>query len=249
MSIVRGCGTRVSGGVYVETLTGPNGHPVECFVKDPPIPLDVNAIGLGHVGVKLIERNGVYHIFDWVGEGYYPNVTDFIEEVRKFGASRRLPKTLDFSKLTEQSTLVLVHSRGAWTESGATFDQMTAMMKETNDDHHPPQLCPEIVKSMHHGVFSSEHLPCSSLWWYDHDADNSQEKASGILYKREMPSLAYSAVVRPWLMPSYIPAIFMILPIHQIAIVRDSGTGSHNDTHEKINGQLEGRVPLEFVDD
>jgi hypothetical protein len=99
--------------VYFETMLAPagEGHPVECFIKDPPMLLDTQAIGLTPIGTKIISMNGVNHVFDWVGTSHYPNVADFVEEVRRFGASRRAAQNIDFSLLSPDSMLVLVHSR------------------------------------------------------------------------------------------------------------------------------------------
>jgi hypothetical protein len=99
MQPVRGCGTRVKGGIYAECKLSPFGMPIEHFLIDPPNPIP-DDLGLTPVGVKLFERDGVFHILDWVGSAHYKNVADFIEETRNFGASRRLSKSTDFSKLT-----------------------------------------------------------------------------------------------------------------------------------------------------
>ncbi len=107
--VARGCAPRKSGGVYFECGFSPSGQPVEHFLCDPPVLVD--DWHLSPVGVQLIERNGVTHIVDWVGSMHYPNVADFIEEVRRFGLSRRLSSKLDFSRITPQTRILLVHQR------------------------------------------------------------------------------------------------------------------------------------------
>lgn len=240
----RGCGTRVLGGVYVETMLGPNGHPLECFMKDPPIALDVNSIGLSSIGVRIVEQNGTTYIFDRVGSQHYPNVADFIEEVRRFGASRRLSKTLDFDKLGPDSKLVLVHDR-------ARYD-MTDSMREvmTLDEVRVAQQCPMIVKSMHDEmVFDIQtHLArhqCARHFWYDIDIPKGG--AAGMPIEMQMSSFTYRACTRVE-MPKYAPGIFLVLPIHRIAVVRDPGTDSHVETIEHITEKLSGSIPLEIVD-
>lgn len=109
MSVVRGCGKRKTGGCYAETELSSNGLPLDVFLIDPPIPVAEGAVK--KVGVQLIERDGVWHILDWVGEEHYPTVPDFVEEMRRFGMSRRLPKTLDFSRLSARSRVLLVHAK------------------------------------------------------------------------------------------------------------------------------------------
>src|SRR5436305_411760 len=45
----------------------------------------------------------------WIGAEFYPYVSDYIEEVRRFGASRKLNPNLDFSQLTRWSRMILIH--------------------------------------------------------------------------------------------------------------------------------------------
>jgi len=108
--VVRGCGRRIPGGIYFETGLSPFGVPITEFLWDPPVPLE-DPRDVAAIGTQLQERDGVFHILDWVGEIHYPNVTDFIEEVKRFGLSRRLAETHDFSKLSSQSRILLIHPR------------------------------------------------------------------------------------------------------------------------------------------
>src|SRR5512134_804276 len=110
---MRGCGKRVAGGIYAECPLSSGGRPIEDFLIEPPVKVDPNEIGLSPIGVKLIERKDGVHVLDWVGKEGYPNVADFVEEVRHLGLSRRLPKTLDFTKITANSLIVLLHEN-AW---------------------------------------------------------------------------------------------------------------------------------------
>lgn len=240
--IERGCGTRVKGGVYIETMLGPNGCPLECFMKDPPIAIDADAIGLSHIGSRIVERNGVTYVFDWVGESFYPNVTDFIEEVRRYGASRRMSANLDWSKLSPESKLVLVHSR-------AVYD-MTDQMREVIQLYHS-QICPLATKMFHDGLQNVNIFThgatqqCARHWWYDHD--QQEQLTAGETYTRTMPSFEYKAVTRVQT-PTYAPGIFLVLPIHRVAVVRDEGTDSHVQTIEKVSDKLGGAFPVELVD-
>lgn len=109
----RGCGeSRVHGGIYMESgITNSSTNPISKWICDPIIPLDVQKFGLSSVGVKLVEIEGVTHIFDWIGESHYPLATDFIEEAIAKGISRRISKTTDFSKLSNESNIFLVHPK------------------------------------------------------------------------------------------------------------------------------------------
>jgi len=45
----------------------------------------------------------------WIGAEHYPYVSDYLEEVRRFGASRKLNPNLDLSQLTRWSRMLLIH--------------------------------------------------------------------------------------------------------------------------------------------
>lgn len=108
----RECGPgRQEGHIYAECGFGPNGSPIEHFLIDHPIPVNPAQLGISTQGVTLIERQGVWHIVDFVGESHYPYPQDFIEEARAIGVSRKLPRTSDFAKLTPESTLILIHPK------------------------------------------------------------------------------------------------------------------------------------------
>ena len=65
----RGCGSRKKGCVYLECPLSDSGLPIEHFIVDPPLDIDLTAYGVTPVGVKLFERNGVWHVLDWVAVG------------------------------------------------------------------------------------------------------------------------------------------------------------------------------------
>lgn len=111
--VQRGCGTRKMGGVYFESGSGKNGYPLEYFILDRPQLLDAAALGLSDIGVKLIEdpSTGVYHVLDIVGQEHYPNFADFLEEVRRFGLSRRASLSVEFQKLTAESRILIAHKK------------------------------------------------------------------------------------------------------------------------------------------
>src|SRR5205823_11234312 len=106
----RGCGYRQPGGAYFAIPLGPGGRPIEEFLIDPPIVIDPARLGLASVGVTLIERDGVTHVLDIVGREHYPTVAAFIDEARRLGVSRRAPRTIDFSRITPASRLLLAHA-------------------------------------------------------------------------------------------------------------------------------------------
>jgi hypothetical protein len=94
------------------------GAPLESFLVDPPRIVDAQELGLNPRGVRLVEIGGTWHILDWVGSKHYPFITDFLEETRRLGVSRKVSDQLDFSKLSKDSRMLFVHVHGAITNGG-----------------------------------------------------------------------------------------------------------------------------------
>jgi hypothetical protein len=78
----RQCGYRKKGGVYPTVPTSEDGAPIEMSLLDPPLPIELDALGVAPRGVHLTEKEGVWHVFDVVGQDNYPNVCDVIVEAR-----------------------------------------------------------------------------------------------------------------------------------------------------------------------
>ncbi len=209
IAIARGCGTRKQGGIYFETGLSPYGQPLEYFIADPPILVD--NWNLSALGVQLIARQGITHIVDWVGSKHYPNVADYLEEVRRFGLSRRLAKTLDFSRLTKQTRILLVHAR-AWVENFTAYGEWTC---PKDFSHHLPEVLrhePEADKRM-----------CAGVWWQDIEGGVPQE-GDPLLIQREMPSFSYTGRRCPeGVKPQYRPAIFASFPCTRLVVVKGQG--------------------------
>ncbi len=120
--VERGCGERVPGGMYLESALSPYGRPLEEFLIDPPLPVPD---GLDIINKPLLwprtlpsgdpvcdaDEQPIYDVLIWVGGEYYPYCPDFVEEVRRYGASRRLNPNLDLSRLSRWSRMILVHPR------------------------------------------------------------------------------------------------------------------------------------------
>lgn len=118
--VPRGCGDREPGGVYAECGLSPRGRPLEEFLIDPPLPVPA---GLDLVnkpqtwqrmlpsGEPALDEEGlpIYDLLIWVGAEHYPYCPDFLEEVKRYGASRRLNPNLDLSLLSGSSRMVLAH--------------------------------------------------------------------------------------------------------------------------------------------
>jgi hypothetical protein len=111
--VERGCGQRVASGIYAECGLGRGGRPLEDFLVDSPLPLPdgLDRRGLANKAqVWEDPRSGVSHLVIWIGAEHYPYVADYVEEVRRYGASRRVGSMVDVSKLTPgASRMILVH--------------------------------------------------------------------------------------------------------------------------------------------
>ncbi len=118
--VPRGCGDREPGGVYAESALSPWGRPLEEFLIDPPLPIPegldlVNKPQLWQrmlpSGEPVLDGEGlpIYDLLIWVGREHYPYVPDYLEELKRYGASRRLNANLDLSLLSQSSRMILAH--------------------------------------------------------------------------------------------------------------------------------------------
>ncbi len=107
-SIIRGCGKRVEGGLYACVGQSPYGKPVEDFLFDPPKEW-LN----GPFRAPIIHSDkGINHIIMYVGEENYPYLSDFIEETKMYGISKRIPINFDVKQITPfESRLLIVHPK------------------------------------------------------------------------------------------------------------------------------------------
>jgi len=201
--VARGCGRRVKRGIYAELGLSPFGRPVEDFLMDPPVALP-EGLELAPQGVTFIERDGVTHLIDWVGSTHYPNIADFVEEIRRFGLSRRLPQNIDFGRLSVASRLIFVHARAFIEDAGARQGYRAP------DD--APFVCLRDIEAHQKGT---EEM-CASMWWEDVEGVNED----GV---REMPSFEYTPRrPRPEVEArTYRPGIFGSFPIGRLVVVND----------------------------
>lgn len=218
----RSCGTRQPGGVYAETGMSPHGSPVEDFIVDPHLPFDVAKAGLTARGVQLVEIDGVYHVFDIVGKKYYPNVADYVEEVRRMGASRRLASNLDFSKLGPGSKLVLLHEK--------------AIIE--NHGEYPVPHCPK-------GLEHPEGEMCAGHWWQDFAEKDLDEAIPGLGRARSFLHFAYRAAARPKdVEPVYRHGIFMMLPISNLAVIKGRNETEEQKANKNYQAALNSGIPV-----
>lgn len=240
--LVRGCGTRKKGGIYAEVPLSPFGMPLEHFLFDPPVIVNAGDLGITPVGVKLLKRanEDVYDVYDIVGADSYPNVADFVEEVRRFGISRRLTSSLDFSLLTDKSKIILMHSK-AFIVNPDDFHPMDFTPREGNKPAPGCQFpCPKDIGE--HNAFwhpesgaswpTKKPVPsCIGLWWHDIEQAEEWNKTDAEwdrTVQRTMPSFTYFGHSRPeGVTPQYTLAIFAAFPIGNIAVINDPEGNTH----------------------
>lgn len=233
--IQRGCGNRRQGGVYAECGRSPFGYEVEHFLLCPPVLVDVKEIGLSPLGVQLnpvtVDGKEVWHVWDWVGSKFYPNVADFIEEVRLYGMSRRLSRELDFSKLTPESRIFLLHAN-AHIENAQAFQRARIGGKALGLDW---DACP---KGIHK---AGETGMCAGLWWED---VQGMKVTVGRVGKREMPAFQYQAAA-PVTHADHTVAVFASFPISHLVVVA-SEDGSHVKSY---NNASASSLPVYIVEE
>ena len=248
-TVPRGCGkSRTKGGTYWETSHSPHGQPIEFWLTDPPVKIDPDDLGISTQGVKLLEANGVYHVLDWIGGMYYPNVTDFIEEARRFGVSRKCELHADdYALLSPESKLICIHSAAYLDEPEIHWGARIGMGETFFAGKYKWTYCPkEIVE---HDLTKEQILNslavvngytppmCAGLWWEDcmFVEPIEDDLRLGI---RTMPAFRYrcaSSPASPKEVTPRSPAIFAAFPFGRMAIVEDPEGGEHLTKLEKIN--------------
>lgn len=226
----RACGKRLAAGVYAETRLSPFGEPVETFILCPPKPIDIADWGLAPRGARLVEIEGIWHVFDIVSKTDY-QVADYIEETRCKGASRRLSRVLDFSKLSEASRLVLIHER--------------AIIENTDAYPQPPVVC--CPRDIHQEQLDEM---CAGLWWHDFRADELQSDSDGLRHLRTIPGgVSYLAHPRPeGVEPIYHYGIFMSLPITNLTVITGRNHQEQVSAEKAFQAASLGGLPV-FMED
>ena len=235
----RGCGKRIPAGIYAETRLSSGGQPIENYIVDPPKPIDIQKWGLTARGAKLIEVGGVWHIFDIVGREHYPHVADIVEEIRCKGASRRLAGNLDFSRLTPESRLVLIHAR--------------AVIENFDEYPQPPRVtCPRF-----------EHLErfeetCAGLWWHDIPESDLDIGEMGHYFRTIPGDVTYHATPRlegpalsevEGIAPQYRHGIFMRLPVTNLAVIAGRNSQEEQESEKSYQTANQSSLPVYMEDE
>lgn len=232
----RQCGYRKKGGVYLTVPTSEDGLPLEYFLIDPPQPLDLDELGIGPRGAHMVEKDGVWHVFDVVGQDNYPNVCDVVVEAKCLGVSRRceLPA---YSKLSSKSRLVLIHQR-AYIENYR--DYLKRFTQQELDDFRCPQE--------RHDIEALDQM-CAGLWRHDvvEGVERNEEGHRDLVSRKLECGALYHSYGRPIDVTSeYKYAIFGVFPIGQLEVVQDRDDHTHEAKLEKA--QKSG-LPVSLVEE
>lgn len=253
---IRECGYREQGGCYAECPTSSNGRPIWDFLFCPPRLVDAQALGLTPLGVHLIQdEQGVWNVFDIIGQDNYPSPLDWVQETMRYGLSRKLNPKLDFSKLTPESRMVMLHPR-AYILNGS--DYYAQMNKWKPFDWTCPKGVHEHELKAHP---AGDDDCCIRLWWFDYllgpsvyvPADDSEYSDMAGTWcglqsaARRMKTFTFQVGLRPAnVEPMYSLAIIGAFPIHRIAVIKDKISGKHK---EVAKAAKEGSIPVEVVDE
>ncbi len=211
--MIRGCGKRKPGGVYICSKLSPHGVPLEEYLIDPP-----EFYGGERFRVPIIfEKNGTNHLLFWVGKEFYPYPSDFIEEVRQFGASKRVPVEFPIEKLSRWSLMFFVHPR-------AIIGDYQALP--------PPPRCPKGLKN---------HL-ANKAYCLGHSYQVAPANHEG---RRKIGDTIYEVTPLPAeVSPHYVPGIFLRLPITDIDHIVHKNGKADPRVLEKAKGVT---IPLNYT--
>ncbi len=129
----RGCGTRKAGGLYLCCGMSPDGQPIEHFLIDPVVPVDMKPFR----APQLVEKEGVTHVLIYIGKEFYASVPAFIDEARSMGISRRIPRSFPIEKLSSGSRMMMVHACARVSEDGAYGSYLRICESNTIDWYCP----------------------------------------------------------------------------------------------------------------
>lgn len=252
----RGCGKRQRGGIYIEAgrCTGPitkRCRPVWDFLVDPPIPSA--RLGIPNRGVMIRERpdgSGIFDVYDRVGEEFYPNAADFVEEVRRMGLSRRIGQNADFGKLTRDSVILLAHPRAILNNHEAL---KFALWDELGEYPNVPiKACPCGNQDHNRVALRQAMIPGSEMCvrlWYEtivRGEESFDPAKPPRTVERRMPSFAYEGRRAPeGFSPEWAEGIFMKYRIANLTVVKDAVAGTHAKAVDKAS---QSALPVHLED-
>lgn len=239
--VMRGCGKRVPGGAYLVTNLGPSGRPLNEHLFCPswiPVDTEGNRVYPGAVGMTLMENpwhKGIYDLWDWIGETYYPYFPDFWEEVRMHGLSRRVSPNANFSLLTNQSYIIGFHRKGVL--SGTEL-----LYKNLKKDWVEDTFMDKCPCKKHFPDDDSEEVCVRFLWQLVDEEKDYENRLHAVSLPRSMDKnmdFYMAGYIPNWIKErnyktEWLPAAMFRLPIHGIEVIEDPVEGIHENTVENI---------------
>lgn len=248
----RGCGVREPGGVYLETRVDPiRGLPIERFLIDPAIrvPEEMHLPNRGVAILRRHESDPTCDVYDRVGTASYPNVTDFIEETKRLGLSRRIPANANFALLSDKSEIRLAHPR-ALIENAVLLYGHLAQEKQAYVNH-PAWRC--ICGREDHATLANLVIlscpTCASCWYETVTGGDPTWNPDHFprTVERKIGSIPYIARSTPYdYVPVFADAFFLRLPLHRIVVIRDPE--EHRDEEAFARASIAVGLPVILED-
>lgn len=252
---VRGCGTRVQGGVYAECNVGGGGRPFLDFMFCPPRIVSPE-IGLSPQGQVIWEADdGRQLMYDYCGEKSWPNVTDYILEGGRFGLSWRISPQ-NAKKLRAGALGVPVHPRGFilnWKEMRGRWVDRCPKSYGNPKRHDVPEgadyeqrwyddLYPLFKEPYEHGMCAGYHWQNVSTGITVQEDDEFTHGRYIVPVHRDMPGFEYDAYMTTGFKPRYEPAALGAWPIHCLAVI-DGG----EKTEENMKFLKDAGLPVRLA--
>ena len=192
------------------------GLPLARFIIDPPI----EARSWAPHRAPILFQGDPFHVAIWVGEQGYEYTTDFVEEVRMKGASRRVAKTFPWEKLSPLSWMFFFHAR--------------AVLLNWNQWTYESIPCPYVVSGSNPTV-CDQHVAGEEFCYgmlYSHANPNHD------LYTRAIGDVPYE-VFQPEpkaedAEPVWMTGKFLRLPVTKVDHVRFEDGSEDGETIERI---------------
>lgn len=238
----RGCGERKPGGLYACCASSPLGQPIEHFLHCPPIAHDEKF----HRTPKVSEEGD---LLIWVGKEFYPWPSDFIEEAREQGVSRRIPNNYSLENLAPGARMRLVHAN-------AIFGGLAPEVYEAPDEYvrlrpfpTPVPFCPKDRRE-HWQTGEEDFAPCLGRSYQVAPpakvrgavmtpAEESW-RTIGSTHYRVFPA----TIPEEW-EPRFYPGLFATFPLTHFEYVNSPDPARNEQMKEKMRTS---RVPIAVVE-
>jgi hypothetical protein len=235
----RGCGFRVPGDIYMESVGG-TATVDDCLI-DPPIPIPAG-LEIPARGVLIMQRPGtdgdpIWDVYDHVGSNHYPNVADFVEETRRFGLSRKISRNENLHLLDDRSVIILCHERAVVEQA----DFMYQLLWEEADEYPSATglRCPQHKHTLDQMMAARPGAnTCAGLWYemiQGGDASYDPDKPPRTV-TREVGSTRYEGRKTPeGFTPRYREGFFLSSRLSNLTVIKDPEGGEDIKAMQKAS--------------